>query len=42
MQEFFHINKISLKRFDANAGKFIVNIAYETAAPEPTERKSLR
>jgi ABC-type lipoprotein export system ATPase subunit/GNAT superfamily N-acetyltransferase len=38
MQEFFHINKISLKRFDAKAGKFIVNIAYETAAPEPTER----
>jgi len=38
VQEFFRINKISLKRFDAKAGKFIVNIAYETAVPEPTER----
>jgi ABC-type lipoprotein export system ATPase subunit/GNAT superfamily N-acetyltransferase len=38
MQEFFRINKVSLKRFDVRTGKFIVNIAYETAAPEPTER----
>jgi hypothetical protein len=33
MSEFFHINRISLKRFDAETGKFIINIAYETAAP---------
>jgi len=38
MQEFFRINSISVKRFDVRTGKFIVNIAYETAAPEPTER----
>jgi ABC-type ATPase with predicted acetyltransferase domain len=38
MQELFRINRISLKRFDTKTGKFIVNIAYETAAPEPTER----
>ena len=37
-QEFFHINRICLKRFDAETGKFIINIAYETAAPKPTER----
>ena len=37
-KEFFHINRISLKRFDVKKGKFIVNIAYETAAPNPTER----
>jgi ABC-type lipoprotein export system ATPase subunit/GNAT superfamily N-acetyltransferase len=37
-QEFFRINRISLKRFDAETGKFIINITYETAAPKPTER----
>ena len=36
--ELFHINRIRLKRFDKETGKFIINIAYETAAPEPTER----
>ena len=36
--EFFRINRVSLKRFDPSTGKFIINIAYETAAPEPTER----
>ena len=38
MQEFFRINRVSIKRFDAKTGKFIVNIAYETAAPELTDR----
>jgi len=38
MQEYFRINKVSLKRFDVKTGKFIVNISYETAAPEPTDR----
>jgi len=38
LQEFFRINRVSLKRFDVETGKFIINIAYETAAPEPTER----
>ncbi|MGB9779153.1 MAG: hypothetical protein ACPLW8_07065, partial [Candidatus Bathyarchaeales archaeon] len=38
VKEFFHINQLSLKRFDHSTGKFIVNIAYETAAPEPSER----
>jgi hypothetical protein len=38
MYEFFRINSVSLKRFDVRTDKFIVNIAYETAAPEPTER----
>ncbi len=38
VKEFFHINQLSLKRFDPSTGKFIINIAYETAAPEPTER----
>ena len=37
-QEFFRINRISLKRFDTETGKFIINITYETATPEPTER----
>jgi len=36
--EFFRINRVSFKRFDPSTGKFIVNISYETAAPEPTER----
>jgi len=36
--EFFRINRVSLKRFDPTTGKFIINIAYETATPEPTER----
>jgi len=38
VQEYFRINKISLKRFDVKTGKFIINVAYETAATEPTER----
>jgi len=37
-KELFHIHKISLKRFDTSTGKFIINISYETAAPDPTER----
>jgi len=37
-KEFFHIRNISLKRFDTSTGKFIINISYETAAPDPTER----
>jgi len=37
MLEFFHIKTYS-RRWDAKKGKFIVNISYETAAPEPTER----
>ncbi|MGB9672398.1 MAG: ATP-binding cassette domain-containing protein, partial [Candidatus Norongarragalinales archaeon] len=37
-REFFRINRISLKRFDPATGKFTINIAYETAAPEPTDR----
>jgi len=37
-KEFFHINRISLKRFDAETGKFIINITYKTAAPKPSER----
>ena len=38
VKEFFRINRLSLKRFDPSTGKFIINIAYETAAPEPSER----
>jgi ABC-type ATPase with predicted acetyltransferase domain len=37
-KELFHIRNISLKRFDTSTGKFIINISYETAAPDPTER----
>jgi ABC-type lipoprotein export system ATPase subunit/GNAT superfamily N-acetyltransferase len=37
LTEFFHIRKY-IRRFDNKTGKFIINIAYETAAPEPTDR----
>ena len=33
-QEYFHINKYT-RRFDKKTGKFIININYETAVPEP-------
>ena len=36
-REFFRIRKYA-RRFDRETGKFIINIAYETAAPEPTDR----
>jgi len=35
--EFFRIRQIR-RRYDRQQGKFIIDIAYETAAPEPTER----
>ena len=37
MREIFHIHKWR-RRFDRRTGKFIINIGYETAAPEPTDR----
>jgi len=36
-KEFFRIHKYK-RRYDKRTGKFIINIAYETAAPEPTDR----
>lgn len=36
-QEFFRIRQYA-RRYDRETGKFIINIAYETAAPEPTDR----
>ncbi|MEM3760357.1 MAG: ATP-binding cassette domain-containing protein [Candidatus Bathyarchaeia archaeon] len=36
-REFFRINQIK-RRYDHKTGKFIINIDYETAAPEPTDR----
>jgi ABC-type lipoprotein export system ATPase subunit/GNAT superfamily N-acetyltransferase len=36
-REMFYIRKWR-RRFDRRTGKFIINIGYETAAPEPTER----
>jgi ABC-type lipoprotein export system ATPase subunit len=36
-REFFHISQLK-RRYDRQTGKFVINIAYETAAPEPTER----
>ncbi|MEM2779568.1 MAG: GNAT family N-acetyltransferase [Candidatus Bathyarchaeia archaeon] len=35
--EHFHIRSFT-RKWDAKEGKFIIKIAYETAAPEPTER----
>ena len=35
--EFFHISRYA-RTFDRRTNKFVVNIAYETAAPEPSER----
>jgi len=35
--EFFRISKYA-RTFDRKTNKFVVNIAYETAAPEPSER----
>jgi ABC-type ATPase with predicted acetyltransferase domain len=35
--EFFRIRKYA-RTFDRVTGKFLINIGYETAAPEPTER----
>ena len=37
MREIFHIHKWR-RRFDRRTGKIIINISYETAAPEPTDR----
>jgi ABC-type ATPase with predicted acetyltransferase domain len=36
-REFFRIRQYA-RKYDRETGKFIINIAYETAAPEPTER----
>jgi len=36
-REYFRIRKI-IRKYDRLAGKFTVNIAYETAAPKPTDR----
>jgi ABC-type ATPase with predicted acetyltransferase domain len=36
-RELFHITSWA-RRYDCNTGKFVINIAYETAAPKPTER----
>jgi len=36
-KEFFHITKYA-RKFDRETGKFIIDISYETAAPEPTQR----
>ncbi|MEM3698028.1 MAG: GNAT family N-acetyltransferase [Candidatus Bathyarchaeia archaeon] len=36
-REFFRIHSLK-RRYDHKTGKFIINIGYETAAPEPTDR----
>jgi ABC-type lipoprotein export system ATPase subunit/GNAT superfamily N-acetyltransferase len=36
-RELFRIRQYA-RRYDRETGKFIINISYETAAPEPTER----
>jgi len=36
-REFFRIRQYA-RRYDRETAKFIINLAYETAAPEPTER----
>jgi len=36
-REFFHITRYA-RRYDRRENKFIIDIAYETAAPEPTDR----
>ncbi|MEM3597244.1 MAG: GNAT family N-acetyltransferase [Candidatus Bathyarchaeia archaeon] len=36
-REFFRIHSLK-RRYDHKTGKFIINIDYETAAPEPTDR----
>jgi ABC-type lipoprotein export system ATPase subunit len=36
-REFFHITRYA-RRYDRREGKFVINISYETAAPEPSER----
>lgn len=36
-KEFFKI-KGWTRKYDAESGKFIANISYETAAPKPTQR----
>jgi len=36
-REFFHITKYA-RTYDKREGKFVINISYETAAPEPTQR----
>ena len=36
-REFFHITKYA-RRYDRQEGKFVIDISYETAAPEPTQR----
>ena len=36
-REYFRIRQYA-RRYDRETAKFIINLAYETAAPEPTER----
>lgn len=36
-REYFRIRQFS-RRYDRESGKFVVNVAYETAAPRPSER----
>lgn len=36
-REYFRIRQF-VRRFDRASGKFLVNVAYETAAPKPSER----
>ncbi|MCJ7768059.1 GNAT family N-acetyltransferase [Candidatus Bathyarchaeota archaeon] len=35
--ETFRIHKV-LRRFDRHSGKFVINVSFETSAPEPTDR----
>jgi ABC-type lipoprotein export system ATPase subunit/GNAT superfamily N-acetyltransferase len=37
VKEIFRIHKV-LRRFDRHSGKFVINVSFETAAPEPTDR----
>lgn len=37
LKEVFRIHKV-LRRFDRHSGKFVINVSFETSAPEPTDR----
>lgn len=37
LREVFRIHKVQ-RRFDRHSGKFIINVSFETTAPEPTDR----
>ena len=37
LSEVFRIHKV-LRRFDRHSGKFIINVSFETCAPEPSDR----